>query len=290
MGIVYKITNQVNQKSYIGQTSRTLNQRKQEHVNNAKKSKKPASLLYKAIRKYGVENFEWTLLEECSNDILDDREKFYIKKLRTHSSKGGYNLTEGGSTIFGASGRYHYLKKKSSKEYKGWIKKYRVGKNNPNYNNGKAISGNNHYLNKLTKKEKQKWIDSHLGGDNNYQKKLSKKQLKDKCWINKLSEEEKSEWVKKNLSGKNNPFSVAYNKNPQKYADKIDKLAKKYVIIFPDGTERVVKNLHKFCREYKEAKLWNQNLRAVANGKVKHCKNHKCRFYDEKTDSKIPDY
>lgn len=88
-GIIYKITNKVNGKSYIGQTRYSLEFRWRQHIH-----KKDNTYFHNAIRKYGAENFSIEILEECEVSKLNEREMFYIAKLNTF--KEGYNLTIGG--------------------------------------------------------------------------------------------------------------------------------------------------------------------------------------------------
>lgn len=88
-GIIYKITNKVNGKSYIGQTRYTLEFRWRQHIH-----KKDNTYFHNAIRKYGAENFNAEIIEEVDVSKLDEREIFYIAKYNTF--KEGYNLTIGG--------------------------------------------------------------------------------------------------------------------------------------------------------------------------------------------------
>lgn len=102
MGEVYMIRNIVTGLIYIGQTTRTAKQRFKEHIIAAFK-KNSNQNLHKAIREYGVKNFELCVLEDVSdNSILKDREKFFIDKYDTFNN--GYNETIGGSGITG----YHH--------------------------------------------------------------------------------------------------------------------------------------------------------------------------------------
>ena len=73
MFYVYKITNLVNGKIYIGITKRNPKIRFNEHFSNKKE------LLYKAKEKYGRENFSLEIIEDnISEDVISDKEKYYI--------------------------------------------------------------------------------------------------------------------------------------------------------------------------------------------------------------------
>lgn len=89
---IYKIENLVNHKIYIGQ-SRNIKDRWRAHRTRYQKEDGP---LYRAIRKYGLENFSFEILEECSIEQLNDREKYWIKYYDSFNREKGYNLTEGG--------------------------------------------------------------------------------------------------------------------------------------------------------------------------------------------------
>lgn len=91
MGEIYVITNKINEKKYVGQTSYTTKIRWQQHVQDIWRYDYP---LYRALRKYGVENFEIECLEECRNEELNTREIYYIEKYDAYTS--GYNCTLGG--------------------------------------------------------------------------------------------------------------------------------------------------------------------------------------------------
>ena len=69
---IYKIENLINGKVYIGK-SIEIEKRWQKHLNA-----KDNFLIHKALRKYGKENFSFTILEECSLFDLDAKEKFWI--------------------------------------------------------------------------------------------------------------------------------------------------------------------------------------------------------------------
>lgn len=93
---IYKITNLVNGKSYIGQ-SINIQKRFNAHKSIAfnKNDPKYSYPLYRAIRKYGIENFSFEVLELCDSLELNDKEIYYIAKYKAHG-KNGYNLDDGG--------------------------------------------------------------------------------------------------------------------------------------------------------------------------------------------------
>ena len=94
MGVIYKIINNVNNKIYIGKTSRNLNIRWQEHLREAKNTNHNIAL-YNAIRKYGESNFTCEIVEDnVPLDILNERESYYIALY--DSKNNGYNETNGG--------------------------------------------------------------------------------------------------------------------------------------------------------------------------------------------------
>lgn len=98
MGIIYKITNNINGKVYIGQTVTTLNKRWREHCCQARQGDK-SYYLYNAMRKYGIENFSIEKIEDCANSDLNIREKYWIKYYDSFGSNG-YNLTIGGDGVY----------------------------------------------------------------------------------------------------------------------------------------------------------------------------------------------
>lgn len=94
MSYIYKITNLINGKEYIGQTSLSIQERFKEHIHDAHKGYYNNRPLYNAINKYGVENFIIEELEECNVQEVNQKEIEYINKFNTYSN--GYNATLGG--------------------------------------------------------------------------------------------------------------------------------------------------------------------------------------------------
>lgn len=99
---IYKYTNNINGKSYIGQ-SIDIESRKYQHSANAynEKAQDYNCQIHQAIRKYGLDNFSFEILAELSyegysKELLNYLERYYIKKYDSY--KHGYNATEGGDS------------------------------------------------------------------------------------------------------------------------------------------------------------------------------------------------
>lgn len=87
---IYKIQNLINNKIYIGQST-DIKTRWYKH-----KCAQDNFYIHKAIRKYGIENFSFDIIEECSQQELDKKEKYYINKYNS-LVPNGYNMILGGS-------------------------------------------------------------------------------------------------------------------------------------------------------------------------------------------------
>lgn len=158
--IIYKITNTVNGKSYIGFSSKTLKQRWRKHRHDAKTGRK--TYLCNAIRKYGHRKFKKEILFETkilelAKSVMEEK---FIKEHQTYWLHGiEYNMTMGGD---GTLGHKHSreTREKMSKSHTGKkhteitkkkLSKQRKGEGNPNYGRifskeyrskiGSAVSG-----------------------------------------------------------------------------------------------------------------------------------------------------
>ena len=99
MAYIYKITNTINQKVYIGTTKYNPKQRWNEHLGKYRQLLKQGDLkypIYLAFDKYGVENFNIKTIEECDEADMFDREQYYIKLYNSYGTNG-YNATPGGA-------------------------------------------------------------------------------------------------------------------------------------------------------------------------------------------------
>ena len=93
-GFIYKITNNVNGKVYIGQTIQTIKERFYQHCATKCSDSVLNMAIHKAIKKYGKSNFTIEVIEEVDKNSLNDIEKFWIEYYNSYNN--GYNSTRGG--------------------------------------------------------------------------------------------------------------------------------------------------------------------------------------------------
>ena len=246
-GVIYKATNKINGKSYIGQTIETLNERKAKHISCAC-LKKDNIYFHNTIKKHGKENFIWEVLTECNSlKELNKTEIEMIEKYNTFES--GYNLTKGGEGQIGFK-HSEGAKKKMSKSSKGF-KHSEESKRKMS----EAQKGEKHhfYGKRFSEEYKRKLSESHMG--------------------KKHSEESKRKMGKARKGENNSNYGKYGNKSPN---------AKKYVVITPKGEKIFVCGIVDFCRNHKKEKLYYSGLIRVANGEYKQHKGYKCkRLYEE---------
>lgn len=142
--IIYKATFP-NGKCYIGQTKKTLAQRKKKHEQNAFHKNKQGEYtdnypFYRAMRKYGKDSIIWTILEECTTkEELDEKEKYWIEYYRSYagfSDSNGYNATLGGDS----ASRFTCLTEKELEEFgEDFRKGMTVNELQEKYNLGRRV-------------------------------------------------------------------------------------------------------------------------------------------------------
>ena len=122
MGYIYKITNTVTKKCYIGETEQhDYNRRWSKHINSVK-YKEGCHLLKASMKKYGVDKFKFEILIICFDDDLEKYEREYIKKYNSKTPNGKsrsfrqkrnasnpqcYNILDGGQLGNGMTGYKH---------------------------------------------------------------------------------------------------------------------------------------------------------------------------------------
>jgi group I intron endonuclease len=115
MGYIYKTTNIINGKVYIGQTKKTI-EKSSSYIGSGK-------LLLKAIKEYGKDSFVKEIIEEIdshNHNVLDERETYWIVYYDSANPSSGYNITKGGSgwSSYGIK-RSDETRKKQSEKRKG---------------------------------------------------------------------------------------------------------------------------------------------------------------------------
>lgn len=155
VGYIYKITNKINNKIYVGQTIDPRRRWYDHKYEGQQEEHRYQSHLYNAMKKYEIDNFSFEIIEECDRDKLDERERFWIFELNT-LSPNGYNILPGGKKLFGENnpfyGKTHTeeTRKILSEKHKGMYD----GEKNPMY--GK------HHTDETKEKIKQKNIEKGM--------------------------------------------------------------------------------------------------------------------------------
>jgi group I intron endonuclease len=190
---IYKITNLINNKVYIGQ-SKNINNREWNHFYWLERGEHHNEHLQKSYNKYGKENFVFEVLEETID--LDIRELFWINEYGGVNSELNYNL-----------------KDPKSKEWSDYVRvkhgKKMLGENNPNF--GKNWT--EEQKEKLSKQRKGKNLEERIGVE---KAKLSKEKMS-KSQKGRKHPEEVKEKIRQANIGKNNP---AYGKGYKQVGDK----------------------------------------------------------------------
>lgn len=95
---IYKFTNTINGKAYIGQSQNIVSRFRSHKSNHFNENLKDyQTKFYRALRKYGFENFSFEILERISLEKLDEREKYWISFYDSYRS--GYNSNRGGENV-----------------------------------------------------------------------------------------------------------------------------------------------------------------------------------------------
>ncbi len=232
---IYKITNNLNQNSYIGQ-SIDIYKRWQTHKQRYKYQDKKEynKVLYKAFRKYGIENFSFIILEECLKEELNKKEKYWIAYYDTYYH--GYNETSGGD------------------------------------NNYHQQEGEKHHNHKLTEADvieiRLRWAECNISTRElyyDYQQKISKTGFKKiynwETWkkiLPELNTPERREWHRNNLVS----YSCFGNTNPKSLIN--DKEFEQIIKRYNNG-----ETLDYIYEDYKDRYLNIQSFKAAMQGRFK---------------------
>jgi len=284
---IYKITNLINGKIYIGYTKKSLEERLKQHSKYKTDAHRNMPIVI-AIKKYGIENFKIELIEESQDDdyIHYEREVFWIKELKSQNPKIGYNIANGGD---GGDTLSHHpdldniknIMKKASKHRKGWHHSEEVkkqlskrfkgviryipneqqklkmsermrGENNPNF--GKKMSEE--------RKEFMHEVNSNNYYWNNGIKNRRAKECPGEGWIRGMLVTEESKKLRSKVH-KGQPSAFKGKKHTEEAKEKLSKshkglfngeknpAAKTVEVISPSGERFIIKGtMKKFCEEH----------------------------------------
>lgn len=165
MYTIYKITNLVNRKCYIGQTKNSLKQRFKAHKNDKNAS------MHNIIQKYGVENFSIVAIDYANNrSEAIEKEVFWTIFFKSTDSDYGYNKVEGDGMLKGEKNPNFgkHLPLETRKKISNTLKGRYVGEKNPNFGKHPSketlekVSGQNHWTTrkKFTKEALKKKHDA----------------------------------------------------------------------------------------------------------------------------------
>ena len=134
---IYKITNLVNKKIYVGKTKEeSVQKRWNHHISKLRRNKHYNKHLQSAWNKHGEENFTFEVIEKFDPLFyfdIDNLERYWIKELDSMNPENGYNKTIGGD---GGSTRSEETRKKMSEAQKG--RQWQKGPDHPSF--GKKLS------------------------------------------------------------------------------------------------------------------------------------------------------
>ena len=228
--LIYKITNLINGKVYIGQTIKTLDQRWKQHVCQIKyvkqqNNRKICRYLHTAMSKYGINNFKIEMIDWATNQTeLNYKEWLLIYKFNS-LAPNGYNLRIGGDCS------------EVSQDTRNLLSLKTAGKNNGMY--GKKSS-----------EKQKKWLN-----------KFNSERIVTQDMIENMK---KAQQLRSKL-GLNKGF--VGKKTSEQIEKTVSKLRKKYILISPEGLVFKTNNIRLFC---KENNLNNRGLRKAAQFNKKY--------------------
>jgi group I intron endonuclease len=270
--VIYKATNEINDKSYIGKTIYSMDKRKKDHQYKALKGSK--YYFHRALKKYGFDNFNWVVVEECINENdLSIREEYWISKC------GDYNIMKSsigpGCNGYKDNPRIDEIRKTISKGVRA------AHKRDPSIRD------------RISKSRLEVMKDPNVR--KNYcdaaKKRCNTKQWKErqsKIATDQMTEEKKEKMLKglrkaytdpnflDNLITKQRQSGGAYSKE---IIDKRSNSRANDWLVSNEEGEFIIHNLNKFC---KEKCLSISAMSMVASGKRNHHKGWVCkRIKDE---------
>lgn len=294
--IIYKATNKINGKMYIGQTISTLKHRMQQHLWFSKKPK-PLSYFHCAIKKYGRNNFSWEIICVCKDMFELNKLEIYYIDFYNSFGENGYNLNNGGTNALLSEKHKKKISEAWSEERKEKKSKAMNGEKNHNWGKkaseetkkklSKAMSGNKHpkwgtHHSEETKKklsEANKGSRHYLWGKHPAEKTKKKMSLARKGI--KLSEE-----TKKKLSiskmGNKNPMYGKRGKDCFMYGRKLSDEVKKNISISKTGKNSPVARAIMIGDKYFDTQKEASEFVGITPQAIRYRIPHKTRWMDYK--------
>lgn len=240
---IYEIRNKIDNKRYIGK-SKNINKRFASHKYYMKKTEFKKKMinryLHYAAQKYGIENFEFNILENCedySEDQVKDIELFYMDLYQTCNRKFGYNLRRDSSSKHFVSDETRRLQSISQ-----------TGEKNGNYGN--------YWSDEQKEKASQIAIKRHQEGSygDEWKKKLSK--ASSELW----KDESKKQRMAEKLSKKKQKYDFyQYDKN-----NNVIKKFESIKQIITENPNYKWQNIYSVCNGYKKSYMgfiWKKQLK-----------------------------
>ncbi|MEW8963192.1 NUMOD3 domain-containing DNA-binding protein [Paraclostridium dentum] len=240
MGYIYKITNRTNNKIYVGMTRLPIEKRWKKHLSSYMNSNMK---LHEAMRKDGVENFVIEMLEVVDDELLPERERYWIKVLNSQYPNG-YNITPGGYKLFGKENPFYGKRHTQETKYKiSQIASQRKGNLNPFY-------GHKH-----TEEAKRRISNANKG---------------------KVHSEDYKEYMKKINTGKLNPFyGRKHSETTKQYLSLIRQTKNivmqdenKNIIKYFSCMKKVVDYIRK--QNFSRAKTQNKSIASAISKAIRH--------------------
>lgn len=241
--IIYKITNLINGKIYIGQD-----------IYNNPKYFGSGKLIKLSIKKYGIENFTKEIIEECStSEELDEKEIYWIKEFNSTNREIGYNICEGGRTYRSMKGENNpmYGRKYTDEERKRTSETTKKGMT-PEVC-AKIKEARKHQV--FSEKTRKLWSEHRRGKRNPM---YGKKGELNPNFGKKCSDATKSKISEKNKGERNGMYGKNGNQNPTSC---------RYYIETPEGEIVIIETMKKvmefigcsegffYSKKYKKYKL-----------------------------------
>lgn len=184
MGVIYKTTNLINNKIYIGKRIFTKDKFfKNKYYGSGK-------LLKEAINKYGLDSFNREVLEEVDNEFLEEREVYWIKFYNSNNLEIGYNLTIGGNSKYGR--KIGSMSNETKKKISESVSKYLSENGHPLQDKNQSDESKEKIKNKLkgrklTDEHIRKLANGHKGLKYNKPEKVKKIKIDQRIKIKQLS-------------------------------------------------------------------------------------------------------